>query len=407
MTNLQRNLKQITWSVLRTRLFNKLRPRLCHIPVFHLEGKTKRSKLDFSAVVFASTELAEYFSKLSYAEEPKIKFLGKKTYHDISSIVKSLNPDVVFVEGNQRFSQFLFSNEFFVLPLINFTLDISDSWDVICSRMHRNKRNLFRKIKNRGFTYEITTDFEKFKLFYHEMYVTYILKRHGKSAHVVDFSECERMFRNGELLLVKLDGEIISGVIYVPQGDTLYCPIAGIRDVEKNLTIGGHAQLYFVILWAKQHGYTTIDYGSCKPFLEDGVVQHKKRLGMKLKSLNWRDSKIFGLKFCNFNEQTVDFLSDNPFIFTDAKNQNGLVLLHSYDEDLHNKYYVPGLSGLFVLGPKHNIQNAQTFPISNKLTSENNTNSVPSAFSSLMSFVSERGYGVHLLVDYTKKVHCS
>lgn len=126
-----------------------------------------------------------YFSRLAYSEEPAIRTLGKKTYSDIRSVIERTNPDIILVETDKIFSEFL-SKEFLILPIINFSLDISGSWDAIYARLIRNEktRRRIRKIEKLGCIYEITNEPEKLDLFYNKIYKPYILKRYSER---VDF----------------------------------------------------------------------------------------------------------------------------------------------------------------------------------------------------------------------------
>jgi len=384
-------ISRIVWRAIQPRIFDKIRPKIYRANVFLLEGKTKRSNHDLSIMFSAKKEIIEYFSKLSYAEKPKIKYFEKHTFQNIPSIIGKTNPDVVFVEANESFSEFFFSNKFFILPSVNFTLDLSDPWDSIYARMNRSKRWMIHQVEKLGYTYETTKDFEKLKLFYYEMYLPYILKKHNKSAQVVSFAEFKRLFRGGGLLLVKLNGEYVSGLVYTLHNDEVYVPILAVNETCDHLKKGaGYAALYFLILFAKGEGYKKLDYGSWYPFLKDGLFLYKKAWGMSIRSKTWRDEKIYAIKFCNFNEGARDFLLDNPFIFTDAENLRGLVLLDSDIEDLH-KIYVSGLTGLIVLCPTHNPPDQQ-FTQLNKLSLKEDSSLVSSSLGFFIKIASKEGY---------------
>ncbi|MEM2486450.1 MAG: hypothetical protein QXY73_03960 [Candidatus Bathyarchaeia archaeon] len=348
-------IRWLIWRTLQLKFFGKIRPRVCHIPSFLIEGETKKGRSNLSIIVFARREIVEYFSKQLFTGNLKIRFLGRKAFREIPKLIASNSPDIAIANASDSFSEFFSSNLFFVAPLVDFTLDVSDQWENILARMSRSKRKRIRKIQGLGYTFEITNDRERLKSFYKEMYVPRVLKRHEKAARVVSFAECERLFQSGGLLLVKTkDGACISGAIYVPHGDELYIPVLGISEVEQYLTEGGHTALHSLILWAKQQGFKVIDYSISKPFLSDGIFCYKREWGMKIKPYRGRDAEIYAIKFCNFNEGSRSFLSDNPFIVASNGNDlRGLVLPDSNIKDLRETYYTPGLSGLIVLFPSH------------------------------------------------------
>lgn len=281
--------------------------------------------------------------------------MGRKTFHNIPSVIAYISPDIALANTSDIFSEFFLSNSFFVSPVVDFILDISDPWDTILARMSRSKRKRIRRIQKLGYTFEVTNDIEKLRSFYYEMYVPRILKRHEKSAKVICLAECERLFRSGGLLLVKSNGEYISGAIYVPRGNELYIPTLGISKIDQHLTEGGHVTLYFLILWAKQQGFKKIDYSICKPFLTDGIFCYKKEWGMKIRPYKGQDAEIFAIRFCNFGCGVRDFLLDNPFIYMDGEHLKGLVVLDSDIKDLYKEYYVPGLKSLIILSLTHDL----------------------------------------------------
>jgi hypothetical protein len=345
----QKKVKSIAWQIIQTKLFKGLRPEICRSPVFQLEGKAKRSDCRFSSLVFASKELANYFSMISYADQSEPKYVGKTILNDIPSVIADLKPDVALVCTSVLFSDFLLSKNFVVLPYIRFSLDISDCWDSIWSRMHRSKQRMIRRIKGLNYSYEISKDQKKLEQLYREMYVPHVSEKHGKSAEIVSFAEVEKLFRKGGLLFVKRDGKPVSGAVYVPQGNELYVPLLNTNQNDKHLEQDANcAALYFLILWAKENGYSSIDYGSCKPFLNDGAFRYKKEWGMKANPIEEKDAKIMAIQFCNFSESTRDFVLSNPFVFSVAGKLRGLVALNSV-EDLLNSYYVSGLSSLVAL----------------------------------------------------------
>jgi hypothetical protein len=381
------------WRLLKSRFFNGIRPVVCHIPSFLIEGETRRGRRNLSIIIFARIEVVEYFTKRIFADYPSINYLGRKTFQEIPKVITRYNPDVVIANANDSFSEFFRSKLFFVSPLVDFTLDISDSWDAILARTSRSKRKRIRRIQKLGYDFEVTNDLERLKLFYQKMYVPRILKRHEKAARVVSFAECERLFRSGGLLLVKSKfGENISGAIYVPRGDELYIPTLGISNVDQHLTEGGHAALYFLILWAKQQGFKIIDYSICKPFLSDGIFRYKKEWGMKIKPYKGQDAEIYAIKFLNFKEGAREFLLNNPLIISNG-DLKGLVLLDHSIQDLRSAYYTPGLSGLFVLSPIQGTSNPQLKRISLK----NNKCEIAPTLRSFISLAHENGYEVFLL----------
>jgi hypothetical protein len=383
--------KNIVWRVIKTRPFNRIRPRICHSPVFKLEGKTKRSNYNLEALIFANEATAHYFSKITYSKEPELKNLGKTTYQNIPLIIANTRPDIVFLKISSVFSEYFTSRDFFTLPYVDFVLDISDSWNAIYTRIYRSKRKTIRKIRELECKYEITKNHEKLKSFYSQMYRPHILEKHDKSAEVVSYSESKRLFRRGGLLLVEIQGRLASGAVYVDRGDELYIPLLGTNPPNHALTKdAGSAALFALIMLARQQGYKRLDYGSSKPFLKNGNFLYKKEWGMKIRPMTDKETSLFAIKFCNFEKATIDFMLDNPFIFQDGPNLKGLAILDS-DESPNHTYYVPGLSGLVALSPMNDNPKLELEPMQ-RLSLENNISKVPLPLRYLLKLASQKRY---------------
>ena len=389
-------LADIVWRIVRTSPFDSIRPEICHSSVYQLEGKTKPSKSNLSTIIFGKKESAEYFSKLIYVDEPQIKFLGKRTFSDIPLFVEKVTGDLTIVESNWSFSRFLFNNGFLILPQINFALDITDSLEIIQSRMASSKVRRINKIVKAGYTCEITKDPEKLRSFYYDMYLPHMFARHGKSARPVSFSECKKLFLKGDLMLIKQNQEGVAGIILVPHGNELYQPLIAVKNANKQITLGSYAATYYTIIFGKQKGYASVDFGDAPPFLRDGLFQYKKEWGMQIRPAMGYNAQVFGIRFSNLSEAVKDFLSTNPFIFMDGRNLGGLILLNIADRFSTNFSNILGLSSLFVLSSDLNHLNLANSQLK-KLTIEDHNAQTNTSLNYLINLCHERDCAVYNL----------
>jgi hypothetical protein len=111
------------------------------------------------------------------------------------------------------------------------------------------------------------------------MYAPRIKKKYGI---VEDFIYFKKSLRKGELLFVKHNDKYVSGALCEIHNDTYYCQKNGV--LHENYVKDGAllATYYFPILRAKNINVKIIDFGLSKPFLSDGVLWHKNRLGGKI-----------------------------------------------------------------------------------------------------------------------------
>ena len=351
------------------------------LSVYLLQGKEKWSgssltTLFFGGLFFAEQRAVPYFSDLLYSEEPTKESLGKVFIWKIKSKLNLNIPkaDLIFIGIDGFFSRFLFRRGFTIIPAwVLFKLDLSKPLPEIW-KLPKNKslRENLRKVRKHKYSYEVTRDPAKFEYFYHQMYLPYIPKRFGKSTLLSGFHYMKLIFEKGQLLLVKRGDEYISGNIIGIHNRSAFPAYIGIREGKVEYLKQGAlaACYYFTILWAKERGYKWLDFGHCRAFLNDGVFYHKKKWGMEIKRSK-RVGAIFGMKICNLNQGTRNFLAKNPFIFIDQGKIKGLSLIqHNYPltleevRSLFKTYYIPGVDCLVILSPQGFTQQAEEFSTS-------------------------------------------
>jgi hypothetical protein len=353
----------LVWRILQLRMFDGIRPKVIRSDVYRLEGKMLFFGSVFSTVVVGSKVSVEYFSKLFYVDEPKVEFLGKFSLSKVALSVGAAKGDLTVVETNCFFSRFLRDNGFFVLPRVDFVLDICDSIDVIQNRASRDKRRRLKQVAEAGYSFEVTRDLSKLESFYYEMYLPHMLKRHSGYALPISFSECKELFLRGELLLVKSGEEYVSGNLLISHGNELHSPVVGVSDVDEQLTLGSYAAYYFTILVGVQRGFVRVDFGEAPPFMQDGLFQFKKGLGMWVRSARGSGAQVFGARFSGVGEFVRCFLSVNPFVFVDGGGLSGLVFLERVDDLSVKAFCVSGLASLYVVSSSVDVSGLKGFKL--------------------------------------------
>jgi hypothetical protein len=344
---MQKMLQTFAWRAIKTRFFDPIRPQISHASAFYFEGIAWNSRR-LTAIAFADNERASYFSKMAYGEPPIKKDLGKPAYGKLKSLIQNLMPDIVFVDTHSVFSKFLLADDFFVLPYLQSSLDISGSLDSVLQRAEKAKttKKKIGRLSKKKLTCRLTRDYDAVHDFYCSMYVPRILERHREDAKLVSFEECFRLSQMGMLMLLMSDDAIISGAVCVPTGKVLYIPLIGTNLAnQRTKRIAGFATTYFLIKWSKEQGFKQIDYGGAKPFLRDGAFAYKRGWGMSVTPMRTSDARLCALKFCNFGDAVKDFLQKNPFVFIEDKKLYSLILSVLPGEDIQ-ECNVPGISGV-------------------------------------------------------------
>jgi hypothetical protein len=344
------------------------------LSVHLLEGKEKWGGESLTTLYLGDERGLLFLSDLLYSADPRKENLGKIFIWRIESRTNSHLPraDIIFIKIDGFFSRFLSRGGLVIIPeWILFMLDLSRPLPEL-EKLPPNKslRENLRIFRRHNYSYEITRDPVKFKYFYDHMYYPYVMGKYGKITSGTDFKKMERIFRNGQLLLVKKGGDYISGIVIVRIScDTMFAYSLGITEGSIEYLRAGAltALYYFVILWAKERGYKWLDFGECRSFLNDGVLNYKKSWGMEMK-ISRRLMNIFGMKICNFHPGVRNFLENKPFIFMDQEKLKGLILVDQNHplipeevQSLVKTYCIPGLDCLVILSDQGFTQQAEEF----------------------------------------------
>lgn len=327
------------------------------IPVTLSNEKVNSDSSNLNLLIAGRGDVFPFLLDRMYNAELRTTRQDKRLIWRVPSINR-LKVSAVMIEADRCFSRFLSARGFIPIPeWILFTMDISMPIEDIIKRYKKHDWGNYRKIKKYQYTYEVEHDWNKLHFFYHRMYLPYIKSRYGKLAHLASFAYIENLMRNSELLLVKLDDEYVSGLVINTASSIPILAFMGIKDGRKDYIRqgAGSAIYYFSIFWAKKMGYTKLDCGHCRPFLNDGVLQYKKRLGMHIHR-SPRKHRMLYLSFGRPNIYLKQFFINNPLIYEDQGQLKGLLFLDSdvvYSkqtiEALKKKYFIPGLNDFSVI----------------------------------------------------------
>jgi len=215
---------------------------------------------------------------------------------------------------------------------------------------HQSVAEDIRKINKNKLRFEVTNQPQKFYEFYHDMYMPFITKRHGKRAVIEEYEGLCNLFRNGDLMFITQEGEQIAGILITYTTAKAWLWIMGTKngDLEYIQTGAGLAMYYYAFKYLQEKGYQKIGMGLSRALLRDGALQYKKKWGLEITGA---DSIGYLIKPTMVNEAVKGFLINNPFIFINKTGLSGAVFV-SADKTLNDKavkilfrdYYFQGLT---------------------------------------------------------------
>jgi hypothetical protein len=268
------------------------------------------------------------------------------------------NLNALLIEADRCFSPYLIAKGFVPIPeWIHLTLDISLPTEEIIKSFKKRNWNNYRRVIKHQYTYEVIHDLKRTEFFYYRMYVPFIESRHGEQATIESFTYMKNLMQYGELIFVKLDGEYVGGFIVNTASPLPKMAFRGVLDGRDDFIKKGisSAMYYSAICWAKEEGYTKIDFGHCRPFLDDGVLQFKRRWGMHMH----RSPRVYRTLYLLLGKPNASLqqsLVDNPLIYEDHGQPKGLIFLapdkidpEHLVERLKKKYAMPGLKDFSVI----------------------------------------------------------
>ena len=306
---------------------NKIFYRICSLKkILAFNAWSIKSKYDsdeYIKVLFISQggEIDKnYFRSLIFGENCDEEYLGNVWIWRLFFIVWRYrkNYDLIISKTNTKICDLFKSKKNFVIPDW-----ISCEIDLCCdikthSISKRTLKSNIKKMKKGNFEYTISKDPNDFQFFYNQMYIPYILNRHGNLGLKVSLERMTRSFENGELLFIKDEEEIIAGVIIdykvmngIPRTTQLGVLRGDFDYVKKGALI---AIYYYAIEYLRKRNYQKYSVGLARPFINDGMLNHKLYWGANIVC---ETSKAFLLCLLSNKKCIKDFLLNNPFICID------------------------------------------------------------------------------------------
>lgn len=301
----------------------------------------------------------EYMIDRFFEGEPRRDRLSKVPLWDLRRTLKRLqtSADLTVACVDKLSARRFFGAHYLAVPeWTSLMLTVPEDPSTL-DRSSRSLKEDLRVVRRNSLTPGFTDATSDFEVFYHTMYVPFMVKRHGKQAVVRDIHQLRRRFYRGCLLWVRQSGQPIAGALLQSHGQVLRLLVLGTANGEwAPVKAGAIAALYlFTINHAKEQGCKLVDLGGSRPSLNDGLLQYKRKWGVGLTE-NRDIYYDFLVRWNSLNRPIVSFLSNTPLIFRDGKEFSAIKVIcqdhpatKSELESIHRSMWIPGLQRLYLI----------------------------------------------------------
>jgi hypothetical protein len=324
--------------------------RSIYLPVWLITGTELHTGENFTICYAGDERYKNYFVRLVFGDQYDEVYYGKNWLHNVFRIAKQKrqNCSMMVLEAREKVSKLIKRKKDFYIPLW-----VRGEIDIPLTVSNKSIKEDMRRIRKNNLTFEVTTEKSQFHRFYHEMYLPYMTHRFGNKALPTRYDELMGYWELGkcELLLVKKKNEYISGQVLVFEENSPRLLILGIKDGNPSyLKFGASSACYHLASsYLAKQGHRSLYLGGSRAFLKDGVLQFKKKLGLRLISKSVRG---FLVKPLSPSTGLKGFFLRNPFIYTHRGRLYAAAFVEDDEvcscdeslEDLSKSFYLNGIS---------------------------------------------------------------
>jgi hypothetical protein len=327
-----------------------------YLPLYQLQGRGEAGPL---TVTYGGLGYAKPMLKsILFTEEPTEQKIGRVPFWRLSEVTGLSNDDLIIIEASKHLICKLSRQSAVILPFrVQFVLNVQGEWEEVEQRFRRDaRRNDMRKAQQLGYECQVSHNEPDLEMFYHDMYLPTMQKRHGELAALLPKREAYQLFRHGWLFLTKRDGIYVAGGLCHARRGILTFKEMGVLNGDEQLMREGAvgAMNYLRIRWAHQQGLQGVNLGSCWPYLS-GIFLSKRKWGAAV-SIPPHERKQIWIRVQRNTPAVSQFLKSNPCVTMDSRGElQGLIVTDDPDDvtpqteaKWHKLYETPGLSGLFV-----------------------------------------------------------
>lgn len=297
------------------------------LPTWSLEGAERHSGEPLRIFFAGQLENKNYIARLAFGDNHTEIERGGMWLWSACRLAGNdrAGHDLAIVDSEASLCRRLKGADAFVLPnWIRGEIDLA----VAAQKLKRSDsvKSDLRRIRQHGLRYEVTKDEREFERFYEDMYLPYASETYAGMMFLMTHEDLRKFMAQSELLWVKSGAEEVAGLMLFHDGAIIRAYALGVKDGDPRYVKSGAlaAVYYFAILYLTERGAQRLHLGGSRPFLRDGVLQYKKKWGVRIVD---RSSQFFVLTQARNTRAGLTFLANNPFFFENEGTLNGAIFI--------------------------------------------------------------------------------
>lgn len=295
------------------------------LPTWSLEGGERHSGQPLRIFFAGQLENKNYLARLAFGENhTEIECGGMWLWNAYRQAENDrASHDLTIVDSDVPLSRRPKDSDTFLIPnWIRGEIDLAVAVQKI--KKSESVKTDLRKIRQQGLCFEVTKEEHEFERFYHDMYLPYANETFAGMMFLMPHEDLRKFMAQSELLWVKNGTEKVAGLMLRYDGDIIRAYALGVKDGDPQYVKSGAlgAVYYFAILHLMERGAQRLHLGGTRPFLRDGVLQFKKKWGIRIVD---KSSQFFALTRKRNTTGGLAFLANNPFFFETEGVLNGAI----------------------------------------------------------------------------------
>lgn len=330
-----------------------------------LKGRLSNTAEEISILYYGYEGVKNDLTRRLFNNECEVKPVTFELIHRFKERIREKHKvcDLLMLQGRAIPQGILNLSANFYLPLF-LEMGVNLLGDDGPLESRKSLRGARSKIAQYDFNYVTSKESCDFDKFYFDMYLPNCKNRHKEAAWIHDYHDLKK--KAHEILFLHYQGEAVAGAVLEWNFSTrsAYYWHCGMKDGSESLMkMGARLAIdYYVMLRSREVGMHSLNLGGVRPFLKDGVLEYKSRIGARFGS-HVLDSGLLGLWV--FNEKAIQaFLREQPFICYENSGVYRAIFLNDRSQDDMQKeeirYRKKGLAGIRIYPQFENkgVQNA-------------------------------------------------